>query len=104
MKLCEVVASEISTGVKFKKIGWQLATLNFEAKTSPKWALLTEKFWGGFGFSLNDKSIDAMHKFTKNFHTRSTFIARLLLFEIWTFCKTSAKRSLYAFLLHYTQG
>ena len=59
MKLCEVVASEISKGVKFKKVGWQLETHNFKAKTSPKWALLTAKFWGGFNFSLNDKLIDA---------------------------------------------
>ena len=35
MKLCEVVASEMSKGAKFKKIGWQLAIHNFKAKTSP---------------------------------------------------------------------
>ena len=59
MKLCEVVASEIPKDVKFKKVGWQLATHNFKAKTFPKWALSTVKFWEGFGFSLNDKSINA---------------------------------------------
>ena len=59
MKLCEVVASEMSKGAKFKRVGWQLAAHNFKAKTSPKSALLTAKFWGGFGFRLNDKSKDA---------------------------------------------
>ena len=59
MKFCEVIASEIFLGVEFKKVGWHLARHNFKAKTSPKLALLTANFWGGFGFSLNDKSIDA---------------------------------------------
>ena len=59
MKFCEVDTSEISKGVKLKKVGWHLARHNFKAKTSPKLALLTEHFWGGFGFSLNDQSIDA---------------------------------------------
>ena len=59
MKLREVFASEISNGVKFKKEGWHLAMYNFKATTSPKLALLAAKFWGGFGFSLNDKSMDA---------------------------------------------
>ena len=54
-----VIASEISNGVKFKKAEWQLATYNFKTKTSPKWALLTAKFWESFGFGLNDKSTDA---------------------------------------------
>ena len=43
--------------IKFKKVGWQLATHNFKAKTSPKLAPSTAKFWQDFGFSLNDKSI-----------------------------------------------
>ena len=59
MKLCEVVSSELSKSAKFKKVGGQLATHNFKAKTSSKWGLLTAKFRGGFGFSLSDKSIDA---------------------------------------------
>ena len=59
INLCEIVASEISKGGKFKKVGWQLATHNCKVKASPKWALLTAKFWGGFGFSLNDKLLGA---------------------------------------------
>ena len=59
MKLCEVVASEIFEVAKFKKVGWQLAMHNFKVKTSPKWVLLTTKFYEGDGFSLNDKSVDA---------------------------------------------
>ena len=59
MKFCEVVASETSKGVKFNKVAWHLARHNSKAKTSPKLALLTANFWGGFGFNLNDKSIDA---------------------------------------------
>ena len=59
LKFCEVVASGTSKGVKFKKVGWQLARHNVKAKASAKWALLTVNFWGGFGFGLNDRSIDA---------------------------------------------
>ena len=53
IKLCKVVASEISKGVKFKKVRWQLAMHNFKPKTSPQWALFAAKFWGSVGFSLN---------------------------------------------------
>ena len=59
MKFCEVVVSGISKGVELKKVGWHLARHNFKAETSPKLALLTTNVWGGFGFNLNDKSIDA---------------------------------------------
>ena len=59
LKFRKVVASEICKGVECKKVGWHLARHNLKAKTHPKLALLTANFRGGFGFSLNDKSIDA---------------------------------------------
>ena len=94
MKLCEVVASEMSKGAKFKKVGWQLAAHDFKAKTSPKWALLTVKFWGDFGFRLKDKSIDAQvcEQFSHPVYVYCCFSLKHRMF-----CKTRAKRSLYAF-------
>ena len=109
---CEIAAAEISkapvplceceaadTEVKFKKVGWQLVTRHFKAKNSPKWALLTAKFWGGFGFSPSDKLINAQvyENFSHPVHVYCYFCLKCR-----TFCKTSAKRSLYAFLLHNT--
>ena len=47
MKLYEVVAfdSEISKGVKFKKVGWQLATQNFTAKIGVFNYKILGRFW-----------------------------------------------------------
>ena len=56
---CKILATLLPKGVKFNKVGWQLAMHNFKAKISPKWALLTANFWGGFGFSLYAESTDA---------------------------------------------
>ena len=64
-----------------------MATHNFKAKIFPKWALLTAKFWGDFGFSLNDISIDAyMHKFTK-ICSHPVYVYCYFCLKCRTFCK-----------------